>query len=105
MPDLDPLRAYSRLPMRFRRDMVDGGGLSIVEPVTLLNMPVSRRVRLCDQRSGRLARESWSDAETGDVTFEDIREGPWVLYALDHTGEYEAVAISDRVATADGARP
>lgn len=86
-------------------DMMFGGLFKIIEPVTLLNTPISRRVRLCDQISGRLAREVWSDADTGDVTFDDLREGPWVLYALDHAGEYEAVAISDRIATADGARP
>lgn len=101
----DPYQASAQRLPRYTRDVVDGGPLKIIEPVTRLNAPVRRRVRLCDQRSGRLARESWSDAETGDVTFEDIREGPWVLYALDHTGEYEAVAISDRIATADGARP
>lgn len=90
-----------------RRDMEDGGLLSIIEPVTRLNTipPQSRRVRLCDQRNGRLVREQWSDPVTGLVTFEHLREGPWVLYSLDHTGEFEAVAISDRVATVDGARP
>lgn len=88
-----------------RHDTEDYGVLKIVEPVTLLNTPVARRVRLCDQASGRLAREEWSDADTGDVTFDYLREGPWVLYALDHTGEYEAVAISDRLATTDGERP
>ena len=86
-------------------DRIFGGAYKIIEPVTLLNSPVSRRVRLHDQISGRLVREAWSDAETGNVTFSHILEGPWVLYALDHTGEYEAVAISDRLATADGERP
>lgn len=90
-----------------RSDMEDGGPLSIIEPVTRLNTipPQSRRVRLCDQRSGRLVREQWSDPITGEVDFQYLREGPWVLYALDHTGEHEAVAISDRLATADGLRP
>lgn len=93
-----------RLP-RYTRDVVDGGPLKIIEPVTRLNAPVRRRVRLCDQRDGRQAREAWSDATTGAVTFDQVREGPWVLYALDHTLEFEAVAISDRLATSDGARP
>lgn len=82
-----------------------GGQLKIIEPVTQLNTPVRRKVRLNLQFSGALAREGWSDAETGDIVFEGIHAGPWVLYALDHTGEYEAVAISDRLATADGERP
>ena len=91
--------------LTLRRDLVDGGGLNVTEPVTRMNSPVSRRVRLCDQISGRVAREQWSDPATGLVTFTYLRAGPWVLYALDHTGEFEAVAISDRVATVDGARP
>ena len=87
--------------------MEDGGALSIIEPVTRLNAipPQSRRVRLYDQHSGRIVREQWSDPATGNVDFQYLREGPWVLYALDHTGEHEAVIISDRLATADGSRP
>lgn len=82
-----------------------GGFLKIIEPVTRLNAPAYRRVRLHDQHSGVPVAESWSDAESGDVTFSFLAAGPWVLYALDHTLEFEAVAISDRLATADGARP
>ena len=93
------------MTLTLRRDMVDGGPLAVVEPVTRLNSPVRRRVRLCDQRSGRLVREAWSDAETGEVTFDQLREGPWVLYALDHTDEFEAVALQDRLATPTGERP
>jgi hypothetical protein len=95
------------MPFPLRRDIEDGGPLSIIEPVTRLNTipPQSRRVRLCDQRSGRLVREQWSDPTTGNVDFQYLREGPWVLYALDHTHEHESVAISDRLATADGSRP
>lgn len=89
-----------------RSDKYDGGPLQIIEPVTRLNSAIyPRRVRLCDQQSGRLVREAWNDPDTGNVTFDFLRAGPWVLYALDHTGEYEAVAISDRLATADGSRP
>lgn len=88
-----------------RFDLADGGVLKISESVTRLNSPVSRLVRLCDQANGRYVRKAWSDVETGTVVFSDIREGPWVLYALDHTGEFEAVAISDRLATLDGERP
>lgn len=82
-----------------------GGSQTIIESVTRLNSPVGRRVRLYDQRSGRLWREAWSDPTTGLVTLAYLPLGPWVLYALDHTGEFEAVAISDRAATADGERP
>lgn len=89
-----------------RSDRYDGGPLKIIEPVTRLNSAIyPRRVRLHDQISGRLVREAWNDPATGDVTFEYLREGPWVLYALDHTNEFEAVAVSDRLATSDGSRP
>lgn len=104
LPDPDQPIARQRRVL-ISRDIVDGGPLKIVEPVTRLNSPVARRVRLCDQRDGRLVREAWSDATTGDVTFDLMREGPWVLYALDHTLEFEAVALSDRLATPDGDRP
>jgi len=93
--------------LTLRRDMEHGGPLRIIEPVTRLNSEIeqSRRVRLYDQRSGRLVREQWHDLDSDTVDFQYIREGPWVLYALDHTHEHEAVAISDRIATVDGSRP
>lgn len=99
-----PLRAVTTI-VRVNKEFC--GSLSIIEPVTRLNAvpPQSRRVRLHDQRSGRLVREQWSDPTTGNVDFQYLREGPWVLYALDHTFEHEAVAISDRLATVDGSRP
>lgn len=87
-----------------RKNMHDGGSLSIIEPVTRLNAPTNRRVRLCDQRTGRVVREDWSDTTTGLITFTHLRQGPWILYALDHTNEFEAVAIADRLATVDGLR-
>lgn len=91
-----------------RRDMEDGGPYRIIEVVTEMLTPVGpRRVRLCDQISGRCIREQWSDPITGEVDFQYIRQGPWVLYALDHTEAptFEAEAISDRIATVSGERP
>ncbi len=102
-PDPDPFVGRI-MPFPLRRDFEDGGPLSIIEPVTRLNSPTNRRVRLCDQRSGRIVREGWSDPTTGLITFTHLRQGPWVLYALDHTNEFEAVAIADRLATVDGLR-
>ncbi len=83
------------------------GSLRIIEPITRLNLvpPQQRRVRLHDQHTGQFISEQWSNSETGLVDFNYFREGPWVLYALDHTGEHEAVAISDRLATPSGSRP
>jgi hypothetical protein len=97
-------RCISRIAYR---NVYDGGSLRIIESVTRLNaVPAEpRRVRLCDQRTGRHVQQQWSDPETGEVDFQNIRQGPWVLYALDHTLEHEAVAISDRLATTDGSRP
>jgi hypothetical protein len=88
-------------------DVVDGGNLSVIEPITRLNAvpPQPRRVRLLDSVSGRIVREQWSDPVTGLVDFQNLREGPWDLYAKDHTFEFEAVAVSDRLATTDGTRP
>ena len=86
-------------------DSADGGAYRIVEQVTRLNTPARRRVRLCDQASGRVVREAWSSADDGSVAFEGLRAGPWLLYALDHTGEFEAEMISDRMATLSGAAP
>ena len=82
-----------------------GGQLTVNEPVTVLSTPVRRRVRLYDQQSGQILREQWSDATTGEVTFAYLKQGNWILLALDHTGNYEAVAISDRLATWSGERP
>lgn len=89
----------------YRQDVQDGGPYRILETVTALNTPVHRLVLLIDQLSGRVAREQWSDAVTGEVDFQNLRQGPWVLYAIDHTLTYEAVAISDRIATLTGERP
>jgi|APTNR8051073442_1049403.scaffolds.fasta_scaffold00443_48 hypothetical protein len=91
-----------------RRDMEDGGPYRVVEVVTEMLTPTGpRRTRLCDQISGRPVREQWSDPITGEVDFPYIRQGPWVLYALDHTEAptFEAEAISDRIATLSGERP
>lgn len=91
-----------------RRDMEDGGPYRIIEVVTEMLSPVGpRRTRLCDQISGRCVREAWSDPITGEVDFQYIRPGPWVLCALDHTEAptFEAEAISDRMATLTGERP
>jgi len=88
-----------------RGDVQDGGGYQIVETVTRLGVPTRRRVRLCDGVSGRVVREAWSDATTGQVIFSMIRLGPWQLCALDHTDEFQSVMIAQRMATPDGSRP
>jgi hypothetical protein len=53
-----------------------------------VDTPVSRRVRLHDQITGRALREVWSDATTGAWTFVNIRAGEFFVLAFDHTGQY-----------------
>lgn len=58
--------------------------------------PVRRRVRLLDQASGALMRETWSNAGTGAYTFDHVRPGAVIVMTEDHTGVYNAV-VSDAV--------
>jgi hypothetical protein len=87
-----------------RADEVDGGHFKIIETVTRLGAPISRKTRLCDPKTGRFIRQAWSDAETGRVVFNYLRPGPWLLYAIDYTEEFEGVIIQSRYATKTGAR-
>lgn len=63
-------------------------------------LPVSRRVRLHDQLTGRLVREQWSTAGTGAYSFDNIKAGTYYVVALDHTRAYNAVIASDFAAVA-----
>lgn len=59
--------------------------------------PVARRVRLYDEQARMLARETWSDPATGVFTFTGVRaDRRYTVVAMDHLGQYRAVAI-DRV--------
>lgn len=60
------------------------------------DLPVSRRVRLHDQRTGDPVREVWSDPATGAYSFDWIRPGTYYVTAFDHTGSYGAV-IADNL--------
>lgn len=61
------------------------------------NTPVRRRVRLHDQRDGRLVREMWSDATNGGYQFRDLPAGTYYVTAFDHTGQYGGVVETDIV--------
>lgn len=50
---------------------------------------------MVEQRTGKLVRETWSDAQTGAYAFEGIAAGTYVVYALDHTGEYGGAIETD----------
>lgn len=70
---------------------------STTTAATPANVPVSRRVRLHDQVSGKLVRETWSDA-AGLYAFERIAAGVYFVIAFDHTGLYGGVVETDLVA-------
>lgn len=59
------------------------------------NAPVRRRVRLHEQSSGRIVRETWSDAVTGVYSFIGLRLTHYYITAFDYTGTYNGVIKSD----------
>jgi hypothetical protein len=83
------------------RSDYDGGVLRIVGTTKVIgdptNLPVRRRVRLHDQRSGRVVREVWSNAATGEYAFSNLRAGTYYVTAFDHTGAYNGVIETDLV--------
>ena len=82
-----------------RYDAVDGGPLRSAGTVAVdgtPTVPVSRRVRLFDQLSARLVRETWSDPTTGAFAFEGLRQAQYLVVSADHTALYDPVA-RDRV--------
>ena len=58
--------------------------------------PVRRRVRLHEQSSGRLVRETWSDATTGAYSFTGLRLTTYYVVSFDHTGGFGGV-IADNL--------
>ncbi len=58
-------------------------------------VPVMRRVRLYDQRSGNRLGETWSDATTGVYRFEYVdMERIYTVLSYDHNGNFVAEAAS-----------
>lgn len=57
--------------------------------------PVRRRVRLHEQSSGRIVRETWSDATTGAYSFTGLRQTLYYVTAFDQTGTYGGVIETD----------
>ena len=79
-------------------DALDGGALRIVGTTVNVGtpeVPVSRRVRLHDQPSGRVVREVWSDPVTGAYAFTNLRPGVYYVNSFDHTGQYNGVISTD----------
>ena len=96
-PVTTALRAFSAADSL---DMQDRGGYCIVGTVKekgAPDVPVSRRVLLCDQLSGRVMRSAWSDPVTGAYAFSRIRLGEFYVLSFDHTGAFRAVVASGLV--------
>ncbi|MCP5197550.1 MAG: hypothetical protein H6974_12335 [Gammaproteobacteria bacterium] len=86
------------------RDLEDGGSLKIVETTRRTSTTERLKVVLSDAVSYRPVRVGWSDAETGQIVFDHLRKGPWLLIVLDPTEAYAPESMI-REATADGSRP
>lgn len=84
-----------------RYEPFDSGPLQVTGTTKIVGAPatpVRRRVRLHDLPTGRLLRETWSDATTGAYTFDRLRAGPYYVTAFDHTGQYGGVIETHVVA-------
>jgi hypothetical protein len=66
---------------------------------TPANTPLRRRVRLHNQRTGALVRETWSDSTTGTYSFAAIKAGLYYVVSFDHTNTHAAV-IADKLQAA-----
>lgn len=76
------------------RGVVSGTVKRDADPVDL---PMHRRVRLFDERSGLLVREAWSEAATGAYSFAGIDAArTYTVVAYDHEHAYRAV-IADNM--------
>lgn len=91
----------SRVVVRVARFSALWGGAGQIAGTTKVtalpdNVPVRRRVRLHDQKTGILVQEVWSDAATGAYLFRRLRMGlKYYVTAFDHTGAYGGVIETD----------
>ena len=61
------------------------------------DLPLRRRVRLIREIDGRVIREAWSDAATGEYLFTGVSEHEtYTVISYDHTHEYRAV-VADNI--------
>lgn len=94
------LASARRLNVLMVQNAHDGGDGMVTGTVKNIalpsNVPVVRRVRLHEQRTGRLIREGWSTAGTGAYSFDGIRrDRRYYVAAFDHTGQYGGVIETD----------
>jgi hypothetical protein len=92
-----PLRG---IPVVFTYNPDDGTANitgTVAERGVPVNQPLSRRVNLIEQISGRTLAEVWSDPLTGAYTFSGILGGrKYTVVSYDHTGYHRAV-IADNL--------
>jgi hypothetical protein len=88
------IQTVQNLPVWFTYDP-DVGALTLTGTVAergTPNAPLRRRVNLIEQITGRVIRETWSDAATGAYSFPNIMGGrKYTVVSYDHTGFYRAV--------------
>lgn len=72
------------------------GGKGVVSGTTVKvpsDIPVARKVRLFEEKSGLLIQEVWSDA-TGNYSFSNLSDNYYFITAHDHTLEFNGVIQS-----------
>lgn len=87
--------------VRLSHDINHGGrGIitgTVKRDASPVNMPLRRRVRLHRDVDGRMIRETWSDATTGDYLFSDINPAlKYTVISYDHERNYRAV-VADNI--------
>jgi hypothetical protein len=116
-PPAAPLRTATSQPTLISEYPVPAFSISSAEPITLdldnygpgsvvgtvkeydtpANVPLRRRVRLYDEITRRMIRETWSDPVTGAFAFTNLDPARrYTAMAYDHEGIYRALVI-DRV--------
>ena len=87
-------------PPQLRCNLLTAGLYKIDGTVKLkatpTNTPLRRRVRLHNQKTGALVRETWSDEATGAYSFAGIKAGLYYVASFDHTNTHAAV-IADKL--------
>lgn len=83
-------------PFVVRRDVVDGGVYHIAGKVREKGVVGQYRVRLHDQLTGRVIRETWSESD-GDYAFTNLDTKPKYVIAMDHTSPINTADIVDNV--------
>lgn len=88
--------------VRVRRDVHwTGDGLitgTVKQKATPSNIALRRRVLLLDETTNMIMRETWSDAATGDYSFDYIdRSRRYTVVSYDYTQNYRAVIADNLV--------